>query len=55
LFYIFSHRSFNFSAKKNFGTLKPPHEKFLRTPLDGTTSKISVTNGCLSSKVVTGN
>ena len=24
---------FRFSAKKNFGNLKPPHENFLRTPL----------------------
>jgi len=29
----FSYRTFDFSAKKNFGTLKPPHENFLRTPL----------------------
>jgi len=33
LFYIFSYHTFDFSAKKNFGTLKPPHENFLRTPL----------------------
>jgi len=33
LFYIFSYHIFDFSAKKNFGTLKPPHENFLRTPL----------------------
>jgi len=33
LFYIFSNHTFDFSAKKNFGTLKPPHENFLRMPL----------------------
>jgi len=33
LFYIFSYHTFDFSAKKNFGTLKHPHENFLRTPL----------------------
>jgi len=33
LFYIFSYHTFDFSAKKNFGTLKPPHENFLLTPL----------------------
>jgi len=33
LFYIFSYHTFDFSAKKNFGTLKPPHENFVRTPL----------------------
>jgi len=33
LFYSFSYHTFDFSAKKNFGSLKPPHENFLRTPL----------------------
>jgi len=30
---MFSYHTFDFSAKKNFGTLNPPHENFLRTPL----------------------
>jgi len=33
LFYIFSYHTFDFGAKKNFGTLKPPDENFLRTTL----------------------
>jgi len=42
LFYIFSYHTFDFSAKKNFGTLKPPHENFLCTPLQGTYANPSV-------------
>jgi len=40
LFYIFSYHTFDFSAKKNFGTLKPPHENFLRTPLGISLKKV---------------